>query len=44
MQQNQHEDEFRSPERRRRTMWIVIAHFLVVAAFFVATFFWGDFG
>jgi len=42
MQDDQHE-HFTSPERRRRTLWIVIAHLLVVALFFIATFFWGNF-
>jgi len=41
----QHDNDgyFASTERRRRTLWIVIAHLLVGAAFFVATFFWGNF-
>jgi hypothetical protein len=43
MQQDQHGDYFTTAERRRRTLWIVIAHALVVGAFFVATFFWGNF-
>jgi len=36
-------DHLRSAERRKRTLWIVVAHVLVVAAFFIATFFWGKF-
>jgi hypothetical protein len=44
MQEDQHEEYFTSPERRRRTLWIVIAHVLVVGLFFLATFFWGNFG
>jgi len=44
MQDDQHDDEhFTSAERRKRTLWILIAHVLVVAAFFMATFFWGNF-
>jgi len=43
MQEDQHEDDFRSGERRMRTVWIVIAHVLVVGAFFMATFYWGNF-
>ncbi len=44
MRQDQRDEEhFSSAERRKRTLWIVFAHVLVVAAFFVATFFWGKF-
>jgi hypothetical protein len=44
MQQGQTEqDNFTSPERRKRTVRIVIAHALIVATFFIATFFWGNF-
>jgi len=44
MQQQQHEqDYFTSVERRKRTWRIVIAHALIVATFFIATFFWGKF-
>ncbi|MDH3386556.1 MAG: hypothetical protein OEN02_01520 [Gammaproteobacteria bacterium] len=44
MQQEQHEqDYFTSAERRKRTWRIVIAHLLIVATFFVATFLWGNF-
>ena len=42
MQTDRHEN-FNSAERRKRTVWIVVAHFLVGAAFFMATFFWGNF-
>jgi hypothetical protein len=42
MQDDPH-DHFTSTERRRRTLWIVIAHVLVVAVFFTATFYWGNF-
>jgi hypothetical protein len=42
MQEDQ-DEHFTSTERRRRTLWIVIAHVLVVAVFFSATFFWGNF-
>ncbi len=42
MQEDQ-ENHFTSAERRKRTVWIVVAHFLVGAAFFIATFFWGNF-
>jgi hypothetical protein len=43
MQQDQHEDPFRSSQRRRRMLWIVLAHVAVVVAFFAATFVWGNF-
>jgi hypothetical protein len=43
MQEDQHEDYFTSSGRRKRTAWIVIVHVLVVGAFFVATFYWGNF-
>jgi hypothetical protein len=42
MQEDQHQD-FTSAERRKRTRWIVIAHVVIVATFFIATFFWGNF-
>ena len=40
---DQHKDYFTSNVRRKRTLWIVVAHVLVVGAFFVATFYWGNF-
>jgi hypothetical protein len=43
MQENHSDDYFRSAERRKRTWRIVIAHVLIVATFFAATFFWGNF-
>jgi len=44
MQQQQHDqDYFMSVERRKRTWRIVVAHVLIVAMFFVATFLWGKF-
>jgi len=43
MQDDQHDEHFTSAERGKRTLWIVIAHVLVVAVFFTATFFWGNF-
>ena len=43
MQEDQHEDSPTSAERRKRLAWIVAAHLLVVGAFFVATFYWGNF-
>jgi len=42
MQEDQHR-EFTSAERRKRTLWIVVAHLLIVVTFFIATFFWGNF-
>ncbi|HUV23384.1 MAG TPA: hypothetical protein VMZ32_16435 [Gammaproteobacteria bacterium] len=42
-EQDQHEDYFTSSGRRKRTAWIVVAHLLVVGAFFAATFYWGNF-
>jgi len=43
MQENQSNDYFTSDERRKRTWRIVIAHLIIVATFFIATFFWGNF-
>ena len=44
MQQEQHQaNDFRSEERRKRTWRIVIAHLLIVATFFFASFLWGNF-
>ena len=44
MQQPRHDDDtFTSVERRKRTRRIVIAHLLIVATFFVASFIWGNF-
>ena len=43
MQEDQHEDSPTSAERRKRLVWIVGAHLLVVGTFFVATFYWGNF-
>ena len=44
MQQQQSEqDYFTSAEKRKRTWRIVIAHVLIVATFFIATFLWGKF-
>ena len=42
-EEDQHEDYFTSSGRRKRTVWIVVAHLLVVAGFFVATFYLGNF-
>jgi len=42
-QDQRHEEHLSSAERRKRTLWIALAHALVVGAFFVATFFWGNF-
>ncbi|MFT5502618.1 MAG: hypothetical protein ACI845_000879 [Gammaproteobacteria bacterium] len=39
----QSEDDFDLPKRRKGTITIVIAHLLIVVAFFTATFFWGSF-
>jgi hypothetical protein len=44
MQQDQREqDYFTSRERRKRTWRIVMAHLLIVATFFIASFLWGSF-
>jgi len=43
MQQDQREQDFNSAERRKRTWRIVIAHLLIVATFFIASFLWGSF-
>ncbi len=37
------QDHFNSAERRKRTRWILVAHLLIVATFFVASFIWGKF-
>jgi hypothetical protein len=39
----QDEVEFDLPKRRKGIMTIVIAHLIIVIAFFTATFFWGSF-
>lgn len=43
MQEDEHDDYFASTERRKRLPWIVLAHLLIVVAFFTATFYLGDF-
>ena len=43
MQKEQSQDFSTSAEKRKRTRWIVAAHVLVVAIFFIATFYWGNF-
>ena len=44
MSEQQHEqDQFNTAERRKRTRRILIAHLLIVAAFFAASFIWGKF-
>jgi len=43
MHEQQDQDYFTSGERRKRTWRIVIAHLLIVATFFAATFIWGNF-
>ena len=43
MLENQPDDYFTSAERRKRTWRIVIAHVIIVATFFTATFLWGNF-
>ena len=43
MPENRDEEYFASAARRKRTVWIVIAHLLVVGLFFASTFFWGNF-
>ena len=43
MQDHQQQDGFTSTGRRKRTLWIVLAHVAVVVAFFTATFYWGNF-
>jgi len=41
--EQQEQDYFNSAERRKRTWRIVIAHLLIVATFFIASFLWGSF-
>ena len=44
MQQDKAEqDYFTSADRRKRTLRIVIAHLVIAATFFIATFMWGNF-
>ena len=44
MHHEQRQDgEFYSAERRKRTWRIVVAHLLIVATFFLASFLWGNF-
>ena len=44
MHDERHDDAyFTSAERRKRTRRIVIAHLLIVATFFIASFIWGNF-
>ncbi len=44
MPEQQHDqDQFNSAERRKRTRWILVAHLLIVATFFAASFIWGKF-
>jgi len=44
MQQDQSDqDYFTSADRRKRTLKIVIAHLLIAATFFIASFMWGNF-
>jgi hypothetical protein len=44
MQQDQpDQDYFTSVDRRKRTLKIVVAHLLIAATFFIATFMWGNF-
>ena len=44
MSQDRHEqDTFYTAERRKRTRRILVAHLLIVAAFFIASFIWGKF-
>ena len=43
MQEDEHADYFASPERRKRLLWIVLAHLLIAVAFFTATFYMGNF-
>ena len=42
-EQQQDQDQFNSVERRKRTRWILVAHLLIVATFFAASFIWGKF-
>jgi hypothetical protein len=44
MQQDQpDQDYFTSADRRKRTLKIVLAHLLIAATFFIASFMWGNF-
>jgi hypothetical protein len=44
MQQDQpDQDYFTSADRRKRTLKIMVAHLLIAATFFIATFMWGNF-
>ena len=41
--QDEHDDYYASTGRRKRLLWIVFAHLLIVVAFFTATFYLGNF-
>ena len=43
MQEDEHGDSLASTGRRKRLLWIVLAHLVIVVAFFTATFYLGNF-
>jgi len=43
MQEDEHDDYVASTGRRKRLLWIVLAHLLIAGAFFTATFYMGNF-
>jgi len=43
MQELEQNNGVETVERKGKLKLIVLVHFLIVAAFFVATFFWGNF-
>jgi len=43
MQESEHDVYSTSTSRRKRLLWIVLAHLLIAVAFFGATFYLGNF-
>ena len=43
MREDEHNGYIASTGRRKRLLWIVLAHLLIAVAFFTATFYMGNF-
>jgi uncharacterized membrane protein len=43
MREDEQDGSFASTGRRKRLLWIVLAHLLIAVAFFAATFYMGNF-
>ncbi len=43
MREDEHDGYFASTGRRKRLLWIVLAHLLIAVTFFTATFYLGNF-